>query len=80
MHTEHDRVITVFQPEEVVADVFAGVGPFGIPAAKKGCAVLGNDLNPTSVKYLLQNVKDNGVGIFSSFSLWNDCLFLRLPI
>jgi len=41
--------------------VFAGVGPFAIPAARKGCAVLGNDLNPNSAKYLLKNVQDNRV-------------------
>lgn len=62
LHTEHNRLVSAFKPEEIVADVFAGVGPFVIPAAKKGCAVLGNDLNPTSVKYLVQNTRDNGVG------------------
>jgi len=51
----------MFKPEDIVADVFAGVGPFAVPAAKKGCAVLGNDLNPNSAKYLLKNVEDNRV-------------------
>jgi len=64
LHTEHNRLVLAFKPEDIVADVFAGVGPFVIPAAKRGCAVLGNDLNPTSVKYLLQNTRDNGVGLF----------------
>ncbi|KAF9567773.1 hypothetical protein CPC08DRAFT_626229 [Agrocybe pediades] len=61
LHTEHERLVQMFKPEEVVADVFAGVGPFAVPAAKKGCAVLGNDLNPNSAKYLAKNVKDNRV-------------------
>ncbi|EAU92537.2 tRNA (guanine-N(1)-)-methyltransferase [Coprinopsis cinerea okayama7 len=61
LHTEHDRLIQVFQPEEVVADVFAGVGPFAIPAGKKGCGVLANDLNPESYKYLAINAKNNRV-------------------
>jgi tRNA (guanine37-N1)-methyltransferase len=61
LHTEHDRLVQLFQPEDVVVDVFAGVGPFAIPAAKKGCAVLANDLNPNSAKYLLKNVQDNRV-------------------
>ncbi|KAJ7631240.1 Met-10+ like-protein-domain-containing protein [Roridomyces roridus] len=52
LHTEHERLVDLFQPEDVVADVFAGVGPFAIPAARKGCAVLANDLNPQSAKYL----------------------------
>jgi tRNA (guanine37-N1)-methyltransferase len=51
----------MFQPHEVIADVFAGVGPFALPAAKKGCAVLANDLNPDSYKYLTLNIKDNRV-------------------
>ena len=51
----------MFQPDDVVADVFAGVGPFAVPAAKKGCAVFANDLNPSSAKYLALNVKNNRV-------------------
>lgn len=42
-------------------DVFAGVGPFAIPAAKKGCHVHANDLNPDSVHWLQQNVNLNKV-------------------
>ncbi|KAM6498683.1 Met-10+ like domain containing protein [Amanita muscaria] len=64
LHTEHDRIISQFSPEDVVADVFAGVGPFAIPAAKKGCGVLANDLNPESAKYLTKNAEDNGVTDF----------------
>lgn len=44
-----------------MADVFAGVGPFALPAAKKGCAVLANDLNPESYKYLKINIEKNNV-------------------
>jgi tRNA (guanine37-N1)-methyltransferase len=61
LHTEHARLVDMFQPQELVADVFAGVGPFALPAAKKGCAVLANDLNPESYKYLTLNIKDNRV-------------------
>lgn len=61
MHTEHERLVQTFKPEEAIADVFAGVGPFAIPAAKKGCAVLANDLNPESAKYLSINVTNNRV-------------------
>ncbi|KAJ7651669.1 Met-10+ like-protein-domain-containing protein [Mycena polygramma] len=61
LHTEHERLVQLFNPEDVVADVFAGVGPFAVPAAKKGCAVLANDLNPQSAKYLSVNVENNRV-------------------
>ena len=50
-----------FSKDDVVADVFAGVGPFALPAAKKGCAVLANALNPESYKYLKINIDKNKV-------------------
>ncbi|KAH9858334.1 guanine-N-1-methyltransferase [Lenzites betulinus] len=62
LHTEHERIIKSFKAQDVVADAFAGVGPFAIPAAKKGCAVLANDLNPSSYKYLTSNIEANRVG------------------
>ncbi|KAI0294928.1 Met-10+ like-protein-domain-containing protein [Russula brevipes] len=61
LQTEHARLVNMFQPDDLVADVFAGVGPFALPAAKKGCAVLANDLNPESYKYLTININDNKV-------------------
>lgn len=63
LHTEHERLVQRFKPEEVVADVMAGVGPFAMPAAKKGCGVLANDLNPESYKYLSINIKNNRVSL-----------------
>jgi len=61
LHTEHDRLVQLFNPDDVVVDVFAGVGPFALPAAKKGCGVLANDLNPESYKWLARNVESNKV-------------------
>jgi tRNA (guanine37-N1)-methyltransferase len=56
----------MLDPQDVIADVFAGVGPFAIPAAKKGCAVFANDLNPNSTKYLSVNVQNNRVRSFAT--------------
>lgn len=39
----------------------AGVGPFAVPAAKRGAYVLGNDLNPESVKWMRENQTRNRV-------------------
>ena len=61
LHTEHDRLVTSFQPYEVVSDVMAGVGPFAVPAAKKGVYVLANDLNPSSYESLTLNTRKNKV-------------------
>lgn len=59
LNTEHERLIAQFKPKEVVGDVFAGVGPFAVPAAKKNALVLANDLNPESYKYLKENISIN---------------------
>jgi len=41
--------------------MFAGIGPFAVPAAKKGCLVYANDLNPKSYEYLVRNANKNKV-------------------
>ncbi|SCU84808.1 LAMI_0C08966g1_1 [Lachancea mirantina] len=66
LHTEHDRLIQKFKPGECVGDVFAGVGPFAVPAGKKGVIVLANDLNPESYRFLNVNISDNKVANFVS--------------
>eukprot|EP01064_Diplonema_japonicum_P014140 TRINITY_DN2167_c0_g1_i2.p1 TRINITY_DN2167_c0_g1~~TRINITY_DN2167_c0_g1_i2.p1 ORF type:complete len:322 (+),score=103.01 TRINITY_DN2167_c0_g1_i2:296-1261(+) len=61
LQTEHDRLVNVCKKGDIIADVMAGVGPFVIPAAKKGLTCYGNDLNPESYKALVANCKTNGV-------------------
>ncbi|KAL4328989.1 hypothetical protein HN51_036023 [Arachis hypogaea] len=58
---EHKRLVSLFQPGEIICDMFAGIGPFAIPAAQKGCLVYANDLNPDSIHYLRINAKVNKV-------------------
>ncbi|KAI4379431.1 hypothetical protein MLD38_005733 [Melastoma candidum] len=58
---EHKRLVSLFKPGETICDMFAGIGPFAIPAAQKGCIVYANDLNPDSVKFLKINAKLNKV-------------------
>ncbi|EYU17795.1 hypothetical protein MIMGU_mgv1a006623mg [Erythranthe guttata] len=58
---EHIRLISKFQAGDIVCDMFAGIGPFAIPAAQKGCRVYANDLNPDSIRYLEINAKINKV-------------------
>lgn len=62
LHTEHARLVDMFQPGEAVCDVMAGIGPFAVPAGKKGCFVWANDLNPDSYNSLLDAVAKNKVG------------------
>ncbi|TVT99127.1 hypothetical protein EJB05_20911 [Eragrostis curvula] len=63
---EHIRLVSLFKKGDVICDMFAGIGPFSIPAAQKGCVVYANDLNPESVHYLRTNAKINKV---------EDCIF-----
>ncbi|KAH8304006.1 hypothetical protein KR018_003325 [Drosophila ironensis] len=59
LSTEHERIVKLLNPGDVLYDVFAGVGPFSVPAAKKRCHVLANDLNPVSFHWLQHNAKRN---------------------
>lgn len=52
---EHRRLVQLFKKGERVCDVFCGVGPFAVPAAKRGCIVYANDLNPESIHWLRHN-------------------------
>ncbi|KAF7838622.1 tRNA (guanine(37)-N1)-methyltransferase 2 [Senna tora] len=58
---EHKRLVSQFQAGQTICDMFAGIGPFAIPAAQKGCLVYANDLNPDSIHYLKINAKVNKV-------------------
>ncbi|CAL8272894.1 unnamed protein product [Merluccius merluccius] len=61
LSTEHMRVVQQVKRGDTVLDVFAGVGPFAVPAARAGATVLANDLNPESHRWLQHNVKINKV-------------------
>lgn len=60
--TEHLRVASQVGGNEVVVDMFAGIGPFSILIAKKrGAKVYSIDVNPDAIKYLKTNCELNGV-------------------
>ncbi|XP_044021910.1 tRNA (guanine(37)-N1)-methyltransferase [Siniperca chuatsi] len=61
LSTEHQRVVQLIKRGDTVFDVFAGVGPFAVPAARSGASVLANDLNPESYRWLQHNGKLNKV-------------------
>ncbi|EKX38719.1 hypothetical protein GUITHDRAFT_165171 [Guillardia theta CCMP2712] len=54
---DHEREVLVegFEPDSEIWDVFAGIGPFALVAAVKGCNVFANDLNPESHHYCKVN-------------------------
>ncbi|XP_031473676.1 tRNA (guanine(37)-N1)-methyltransferase 1 [Nymphaea colorata] len=59
LSTERQRLLTSFSSSDVLCDVFSGVGPIAISAAKKVNYVYANDLNPTAVEYLERNLVHN---------------------
>lgn len=59
LSTEHERLVASLEPQDVLYDVCAGVGPFAVPAARRGVRVLANDLNPDSRRWLDENVTLN---------------------
>lgn len=59
--TEHERILHKLKSGDVLYDVFSGIGPFSVPAAKMRCIVLANDLNPNSCKWLEVNKKKNHI-------------------
>ncbi|CAH1184518.1 unnamed protein product [Phyllotreta striolata] len=69
--TEHERIVKTLKEADVLFDVFAGVGPFSVPAARKRCIVYANDLNPESFKWLQYNASKNKLPdeSFKSFNL-----------
>lgn len=59
---EHERIVRLFKSGQQVCDVFAGIGPFAIPAARhKSCVTYANDLNPNSYQYLVENISRNRI-------------------
>lgn len=63
LEAEHRRIVDSFREGDIVADAFCGVGPFAVPAARRArCEkIYANDLNPSSVKYLRENIKKNNI-------------------
>jgi tRNA (guanine37-N1)-methyltransferase len=57
--TERERIVNILHHNDLVFDVFAGVGPFVVPALMLGCTVYANDINPESVKWMTINLKSN---------------------
>eukprot|EP00871_Galdieria_phlegrea_P005940 jgi/Galph1/833/GphlegSOOS_G5539.1 len=78
LEAERRRLISNFGREDIVADAFAGVGPFVIQAAKeRGCVAYGNDLNPISFEFLKKNIQRNHVPHLVQASCLDACTFIR---
>ncbi|MGM0605931.1 MAG: class I SAM-dependent methyltransferase [Halobacteriota archaeon] len=89
--TERHRVTAQIAPGEHVVDMFAGVGPFAIPAAAAGAEVVAVDLNAAAIEYLRRNAERNGVAdrvtavhgdvreVGTEWEGWADRIVMNLP-
>lgn len=89
--TERHRVVEQVEEGEQVFDMFAGVGPFAIPVAKRGATVVGVDINETAIEYLRENARRNDVServtaiaddvaaVAPSYEGWADRIVMNLP-
>ncbi|WP_026089932.1 MULTISPECIES: class I SAM-dependent methyltransferase family protein [Nitrosopumilus] len=60
LSTERDRIASLIQKDEVVTNMFAGVGMFSVIAAKKKkCTVYSIDINPIASKLCERNIRLN---------------------
>ncbi len=58
---EKVRMMDLIGKEERVADMFAGIGYFTIPAARSGARVHAMEINPVAFRYLCRNIRENRV-------------------
>ncbi|WP_137283317.1 class I SAM-dependent methyltransferase [Halorussus salinisoli] len=89
--TERHRVAEQVEAGERAFDMFAGVGPFAIPFAKRGAEVVGVDLNERAVEYLRENARRNDVEdrvtairgdvreVAPDYADWADRVVMNLP-
>ncbi len=89
--TERHRVAEQVREGERAFDMFAGVGPFVIPFAKRGAECVGVDVNERAIEYLRENARRNGVEervtaiaadvreVAPEYENWGDRLVMNLP-
>ncbi|MFB6222993.1 MAG: class I SAM-dependent methyltransferase family protein [Haloarcula sp.] len=89
--TERHRVVEQVSDGEQAFDMFAGVGPFAVPFAKRGAHCVGTDINETAIEYLRENAKRNSVEdrvtgicgdvreVAEEYEGWADRIVMNLP-
>lgn len=89
--TERHRVVEQVEAGEQVFDMFAGVGPFAIPIAKRGASVVATDINESAIAYLRENAERNDVSdrvtpihgdvreVATEYEGWADRILMNLP-
>jgi len=58
---ERQRLISKVKKDEIIADMFAGIGYFSLPLSKKCAKVYAIEKNPVAYRYLKENIKLNKI-------------------
>ena len=61
LSSERQRILQQTGRNEIVLDMFAGVGPFAITLAARAALVIACDLNPQAVELMLENIAQNRI-------------------
>ncbi|PSP75103.1 SAM-dependent methyltransferase [Halobacteriales archaeon QS_1_68_20] len=89
--TERHRVVEQVRAGEHAFDMFAGVGPFAVPMARRGAEVVAVDVNERAIEYLRENARRNDVAgritaihgdvraVAPEWSGWADRVVMNLP-
>ncbi|MHA1869460.1 MAG: class I SAM-dependent methyltransferase, partial [Promethearchaeota archaeon] len=73
--TERAHLVELIQPDEIIVDMFAGIGYFTLGIAKhsKAKRIYAIELNPVSFKYLVKNLKLNKIKEGKVIAIHGDC-------
>jgi tRNA (guanine37-N1)-methyltransferase len=61
LSTERQRILSETGKDELVLDMFAGVGPFAITLAARAGLVVAADINPNAIGLMLENIAMNRI-------------------
>lgn len=56
---ERTKLLQMVEQEDIVCDLFAGIGAFALLCSGKGCQVFANDLNPAGAEAMRRNAELN---------------------
>ncbi len=59
LSTERQRILAETCDDELVLDMFSGVGPFAITIAARAALVVAADINPYAIELMLENINVN---------------------
>ena len=61
LSTERQRILAQVQEDEMILDMFSGVGPYAITLSAKAEFIVASDLNPQAILLMQENIAQNRV-------------------